>query len=73
MSLIAFLLFGYRSCFMFNAVWESRMPKGLSIWGKDESGRPMRREQRLLFCFGGLIQLYLSLDSFLRLYHILYP
>ncbi len=73
MSLIAFLLFGYGSCFMCKAAWDSRMPKGLSIWGEDGSGRPMRREQRLLFCFGGLIQLYLSLGSFLRLYHILYP
>ncbi len=73
MSLVAFLLVGYGSCFMFKAAWDSRMPKGLAIWGKDEGGRPMRRDRRLLFCFGRLIQLYLSLGSFLRLYHTLYP
>lgn len=63
------LLFVYEGIQLFRTAWRGRMPKDFVIFGQDESGTPMRREQRLLFYSGGCMLLVLGILSALRSMH----
>ena len=61
------ILFVYQGLVLLKAAWHSRVPKGFALWGKDESGKIMRREQRLLFSFGGCLMLFIGLGALLKM------
>ena len=61
------MLFAYGGLGLMKAAWDRRMPTGIVLWGKNEAGKPMRREQRLLFYCGGFFLLFLGLGAIERL------
>jgi hypothetical protein len=65
-AMVVSLGFIYAGLTMLKAVWQGRVPRSVSLWGQDETGKTMRREQRLLFGFGGMLMLFLGLVSLLH-------
>jgi len=58
--------FIYGGLSLLKAAWEARVPNSLILWGKNETGQIMRREQRLLFGFGACLLLSTGIGSLLR-------
>jgi hypothetical protein len=48
-------LYLFAGFLMLRHAWLGIVPKSTTLWGKSESGQPMRREQRMLFGFIGIV------------------
>ena len=52
--------------FILYHVWKGVVPASFNLWGKNEAGQRMSREQRLLFGFGGTFATLLGLYGIYR-------